>query len=155
MKKLILSLCEEDRVRLTLLLSKGRISVHVHKRARILQLYDEGLSAPAIGAAVGTNSMTARRVRRRYLQQGLERALYDAPRPGARKLLRKSQEARIVALVCSSPPRGSARWSTSLIAKEAISRGIVGKVRHETIRLLLHRHDLKPWREKNVVCSSP
>jgi hypothetical protein len=53
-------------------------------------------------------------------------------------------------MVCS-PPEGQARWSVRLIATEAVKRKLVSAVSRETIRLLLQNHDLKPWREKNVV----
>jgi hypothetical protein len=54
-------------------------------------------------------------------------------------------------MVCSEPPEGCARWTVRLIAQEAVKRRLVPKVGRETIRVLLESHDLKPWREKNVV----
>jgi len=133
------------------LLSKGAAAVRVYKRARLLQLIDGGESASAAGAAVGVDDETARRIARRYLEGGLDAAVFDAPRPGATPVLDAKQESRIVAMVCAKAPEGISRWSISLIAKEATSRGIVERVSDETIRRLLHRHELKPWREKNVV----
>jgi putative transposase len=53
--------------------------------------------------------------------------------------------------VCSRAPEGRARWSVRLIAEEAVKRKLAPKVGRETIRILLQSHDLKPWREKNVV----
>ena len=54
-------------------------------------------------------------------------------------------------MVCGSPPKGMARWSVRLIAEEAVKRKLTPQVGRETIRILLQSHDLKPWREKNVV----
>jgi hypothetical protein len=54
-------------------------------------------------------------------------------------------------MVCSDPPAGQARWTMWLIAEEAVKRKLVPQVGRETIRVLLSSHDLKPWREKNVV----
>ena len=54
-------------------------------------------------------------------------------------------------MVCGSPPQGIARWSVRLIATEAVKRKLVPLVGRETIRILLQSHELKPWREKNVV----
>ena len=119
--------------------------------ARALQLLDAGKSAPQAAEAAGLGEETVRRIARRYKEGGLQRSLYDLPRPGAEPLLDQRQESRIVAMVCSKAPNGLARWSISLIAKEVISRGIAPTVSDETIRRLLHRHELKPWREKNVV----
>ena len=54
-------------------------------------------------------------------------------------------------MVCSDPPEGRARWTVRLVAEEAVKRRVVPRVGRETIRVLLLHHDLKPWREKNVV----
>jgi hypothetical protein len=61
------------------------------------------------------------------------------------------EKQRIVAMACSTPPAGAARWTVRLIAEEAVKRKLVPRVGRETIRILLQSHDLKPWREKNVV----
>jgi len=55
--------------------------------------------------------------------------------------------------VCGPPPQGQARWSVRLIAQEAVKRKLARRVGRETIRILLQHHELKPWREKNVVRS--
>jgi hypothetical protein len=54
-------------------------------------------------------------------------------------------------MVCGPPPQGRARWSVRLIATEAVKRKLAPQVGRETIRILLQCHELKPWREKNVV----
>ena len=51
----------------------------------------------------------------------------------------------------SPPPEGRARWTVRLLAEEAVKRKLVPGVGRETVRILLENHDLKPWREKNVV----
>jgi hypothetical protein len=53
-----------------------------------------------------------------------------------------------MAMVCSDPPAGRARWTVRLVAAEAVKRQLAPKVGRETIRLLLLEHDRKPWREK-------
>ncbi len=65
-------------------------------------------------------------------------------------MLDHSQKQRLIAMVCSSPPEGRARWTVRLVAEEAVKRKLVPRVGRETIRILLLSHDLKPWREKNV-----
>ena len=92
-----------------------------------------------------------RKVGHRYQTGGLEPALYDKQRPGAATVLEDSQKQRIIAMVCSDPPEGRARWTVRLVAQEAVKRRLVPRVGRETIRILLLDHDLKPWREKNVV----
>ena len=70
-------------------------------------------------------------------------------------MLEDSQKQRIIAMVCSDPPEGRARWTVRLVVEEAVKRKLVPRVGRETIRILLLHHDLKPWREKNVVRSRP
>jgi hypothetical protein len=77
--------------------------------------------------------------------------LYERPRPGPAEILEASQKQRIIAMVCSQPPEGRARWTVRLVAEQAVKRKLVPRVGRETIRILLESHDLKPWREKNVV----
>ena len=92
-----------------------------------------------------------RNLARRYQQRGLEAALFEKQRPGTVAVLDASQKQRIIAMVCSQPPAGRARWTVRLVAQEAIQRKLVPRVGRETIRILLLDHDLKPWREKNMV----
>lgn len=87
-------------------------------------------------------------VRKRYEQGGLERALYDEPRPGARPVLSARQRQEVIAMVCGAAPAGQARWSVRLIAKEAARRGLTPRMGRETARVLLESHNLKPWRER-------
>ncbi len=104
-------------------------------------------------AGSGCSPLTAQAIRnvgRRYQQGGLDRALYEKQRPGAAEVLDDSQKQRLIAMVCSSPPEGRARWTVRLVAQEAVKRKLVPRVGRETIRILLLSHDLKPWREKNV-----
>ena len=66
-------------------------------------------------------------------------------------MLEKSQRQRIIAMICADPPEGRARWTVRLVAEEAVKRRLVPRAGRETIRILMLHHDLKPWREKNVV----
>ena len=81
--------------------------------------------------------------------------LAGVKRPGAAEVLDTNQKQRIIAMVCSDPPEGRARWTVRLVAEEAVKRKLVPNVGRETIRILLLHHDLKPWREKNVVRGGP
>jgi putative transposase len=81
--------------------------------------------------------------------------VFDQQRPGADEVLDPSQKQRIIAMVCSDPPKGRSRWTVRLVAEEAVKRKLVPRVGRETIRILSLHHDLKPWRENNVVRSRP
>ena len=92
-------------------------------------------------------------IKSRYMDGGLERALWDAPRPGKAPALSPNQKQQVVAMVCGPSPEGHARWTVRLLTEEAIKRKIVPLISREPIRLCLKSHHLKPWREKNVVRS--
>ena len=84
-----------------------------------------------------------RNLGRRHVEEGLDRALHEKPRPGHRPALSPGQAQRIVAMVCGPPPEGQARWSVRLIAAEAMRRHLVAPTTGpETIRVLLRQHDL-------------
>lgn len=151
--KISFILKKDERQRLKLILSKGKESVRIIKRAQVLNLYDQGYTSPSIARAVSIDAVTVRTIGWRYLEGGLDRALYDLPRPGNPRLLTEKQANQIIALVCSDAPEGYDRWTLELIAAKAIESGIVPTVGRETIRILLKTHDIKPWREKNVVHS--
>lgn len=120
-------------------------------RIRSLLLLDEGMAVVDVAKALGTYPRSIRRVGWRYIDQGVEHALAEEARAKVGRLLDKRQETAIIAMACSAPPEGRSRWTVVLIVKEARLRGIVESVGRETIRILLRDHDLKPWREKNVV----
>ena len=148
-----ISVLRKDRRLLDELLRSGVQPVRVVLRALALLHLADGSTAP--DTARSLKKLTAKAVRsiaHRYEDGGLDRALYEKARPGAAPLLSPSEKQRIVAMVCSDPPEGLARWTIRLIVEEAVKRKLVPRAGRETIRLLLQSHDLKPWREKNVVC---
>ena len=133
------------------LLSKGKESARVIRRAQVLKLFDKGYTSPKIAKIVDMTAVSIRSIGWRYLEGGLERALYDSPRPGNKRLLSEKQSSQIIALACSNPPAGRDRWTIELLTEKTIEKGIIHTVGRETIRILLKTHDIKPWQEKNVV----
>jgi len=140
-----------DRRAIAELLKKGRSTARIFRRAQILHLMNSGSSANEAAMRVGMKPDNARRVARRYAEAGLQAALHEKPRRKKKRLLTAEEEQRIVALACSAPPAGAARWSVRLLACEAVRQGIVVKVGKDTMHRLLKNHGLKPWLEKNVV----
>ena len=133
------------------LLKSGVQQVRVVLRALAIRQLASGRTASEVGELIGLTGKAVRAIARRYREGGLERALYEKARPGKKPLLDASTEQRIIAMVCGAPPEGQARWSVRLITAEVIKRKLVPKVGRETLRMLLESHELKPWREKNVV----
>ena len=141
----------KDQRKLRRLLRRGVQQVRVVLRATALLQLAKGTSSPQIARVLPLTEQAIRKIGHRYQQDGLERSLYDKPRPGAEPLLDDSQKQRIIAMVCSRPPAGRARWTVRLVAEQAVKRKLVPRLGRETTRILLLYHDLKPWREKNVV----
>ena len=146
---------KKDQQELRRLVKGGVQQVRVVLRALALLQLSEHASAPQIARVVQLTPQAIRRLGHRYEQAGLDGALYEKQRPGAAEILDTNQKQRIIAMVCSSPPEGQARWTVRLVAEEAVKRKLVPQVGRETIRVLLLHHDLKPWREKNVVRRRP
>lgn len=140
----------KDQKELRTLLRGGIEQVRVVLRALALLELAKGIASPQIARVIPLTAQAIRNLGRRYQEGGLERALYERRRPGAESLLDESEKQRLIAMVCSSPPEGRARWTVRLVAEEAVKRKLVPRVGRETIRVLLLSHDLKPWREKNV-----
>jgi transposase len=146
-----IDVAKKDQQTLRTLLKGGVQQVRVVLRALALLQLAESASAPQIAKVVPLTPQAIRRLGHRYQQAGLDGALYEKQRPGAAEVLDSNQKQRIIAMVCSDPPAGRARWTVRLVAEEAVKRKLVPQVGRETIRILLLHHDFKPWREKNVV----
>ena len=141
----------EDQKELWQLLRAGIQPVRVILRALALEQLSLGLTAPAVARIVHLTPQAVRRVGHRYKRGGLESALFERQGRGAKPLLEESEKQRITAMVCGPPPEGNARWTVRLVTEQAVKRKLVPQVGRETVRILLLSHDLKPWREKNVV----
>jgi putative transposase len=150
-KEFPVRLSKQERQEINRLLSGGLQPVRTVLRALALRQLADGQTIRKVAASVGLTPKTVWLTSQRYQQGGLERALYERARPGAAALLDTPQRQHIIALACSEPPAGRARWTVRLLAEEAVKRKLVPRVGRETIRVLLQSHELKPWREKNVV----
>jgi transposase len=152
-RALRIEVTKKDRRELERMLSGGVQPVRSVLRAMALLQLSKSISAPRIAEFIPLTPQAIRKVGHRYREGGFERAVYEKERPGAVSLLDASQKQRIIAMVCAGPPEGRARWTVRMVAEEAVKRRLVPRVGRETIRVLLLSHDLKPWREKNVVRS--
>ncbi len=153
MKIHTIELTPKEKKLLNGIVTKGRHSARVFQRAQILLKAHRGLKDEIIAEHLECTPQHVGRIRKRYCTTGLERALYDAARSGKPKTFQKEDETRIVAIACTKAPEGRGHWTGALLAEEAVKRGIVKKISKQKIWLILEQHDLKPWREKNVVHS--
>ena len=133
------------------LLTHGVSPARTVVRALALLRLAEGVSAPQVAAMLELTGQGVRHIAQRYSEGGVEAAVYEGPRPGKKPALDATQTQKVIALACSPPPPGQARWSIRLLAAEACKRKLVPGVGREVVRMALQDHDLKPWREKNVV----
>lgn len=139
-KKYIVTLTKEERNELLELTGSGELSVRKMKRALILLRADDGWKDKEIVAALNTSRPTVERIRKRYVEGGLEKALNEDPRPGARKKLDGRAEARIIALACSAEgPEDGGRWTLRAIAAELVELGLVDAISYEAVRQVLKK----------------
>lgn len=154
-KEHTIELDKATRHRLEQMQQRGIWLARELKHARIILLSDSSDSriVPSnaeIAHIVGCHSNTVMRIRKRFVQDGLEAALKDQPRPGQKRFLDTLAEQKLSALACTKPPDGQAHWTCALLAQELMSLKIVKTISDESVRRALLRHDLKPWRKKNV-----
>jgi transposase len=138
-KKYIVTLTYEERQELLALTSAGEISARKMKRAQILLKADENWKDKDIIAALNTSRSTVERIRKRYVEGGLEKALNEDSRPGAKRKLDGRAEAHLIALACSDPPDDSDHWALRLLADELVELGLVESISHEAVRQYLKK----------------
>ena len=114
------NLSEYEREQLLGITRRGKSSGRKMERALILCKADEGLTDQQVAEALMVGPATVGRVRQRFVEGGLERALNDLPRPGQRRKLDGKEEAHLVAVACSAAPEGHTRWTLRLLANQAV-----------------------------------
>jgi transposase len=138
-KKYIVKLEADERQHLLDLTRKGEIGARQMKRAQILLKADEGWKDADIIRALNSSRSTVERIRKRFVEGNLDRALYDDPRPGSQTKLDGWGEAQLIALACSDTPDGHATWTLRLLADKLVELGIVDSISHETVRQYLKK----------------
>jgi transposase len=145
-KKYVVDLQKEEQEMLTGLIASGAERVRKINHARILLKAGDGWTDPEISNALDISVPTIERVRQRFVEEGIQRAL--SPRKTRRKyqhLMDGVQEAHLLALACSQPPQGHRRWSLRLLASEMIHLEYIEAVSHTTIQYVMQENELKPW----------
>ncbi|HTQ41966.1 MAG TPA: IS630 family transposase [Polyangiaceae bacterium] len=142
------TLSSEERTQLQALVQGGKGPVRRLKRAQVLLAADRRSSDEQIALNVSVGTSTVYRTKRRFVEEGLEPALREVPRPGAERKLAAAEEALLVATACSRPPAGRARWTMALLADEMVRLTRHDSLSAETVRRRLAEKQLKPWQEK-------
>ena len=144
-KKFPVILSETERDELKHLIAAGTAPARKLTHARILLKADQSPEGPGwvdemVAEAVEVSQPTVSRVRKQYFEEGLEAALNR--RPPNREYYRKldgKQEAHLVALACSDPPEGQARWSLRLLADRMVELEVVDDLSYQTVRRTLKK----------------
>ena len=144
-KRYVVALKDEERVSLERLIAAGTAPARKLTHARILLKADAQPQGPGwvderIAEAVEVSRPTVARVRRQCVEEGVEAALNRrAPRRDYRRRLDGAQEARLLAVVCSQPPEGEARWTLRLLADKLVELEVVDAVSYQTVRRTLKK----------------
>jgi hypothetical protein len=143
---------KEDRALLKAMERDELLSARKWLRIRVLWMLDKEYNVAKIAEGLGTFPRVIRRVRDEFLRGGIDAALTDKPKGNRlKRKLDDGQAAKIVSLACSAAPKGFAQWTLSMLAEEATKRRVAPNVTRDDVFRILKEHDLKPWREKNVV----
>jgi len=143
MRKQHIQLSEVERETLESLVSKGKSSARVYKRALGVLELDRGKTFTAVAQSMGVSMQTMRNWRARYQTMGL-RCLEDAPRSGRPVEISGEQRAQITALACSKPPEGHGRWDLRLLADKIVELDYCEHISHTHVRTLLKKTNSTP-----------
>ena len=149
MKKYIVKLSKDEHDTLKKFIKSGRGPAQMFTRARILLKADQGDYGPSwgdekISDALDVTVQTVERVRKQLVEEGFDAVL--SRRQYTQKVSRKKidgdVEAHLIALSCSEPPEGSARWTLRLLADKVVELGYIEKISHEAVRQTLKKTNL-------------
>ena len=129
---------------LTNFIKKGLKNARSLTRARILLLANQGKRDTEIAKTLGVGRSTALRIRKRYLEEGLQSALVDKPRSGQPEKYGEKHIAEIIAQASTESPEGRKRWSLALLCEELRTKEGFKTINKESIRLILNKNKTKP-----------
>jgi transposase len=137
-------LSPEQRAAASAILDRGQAAALSFRHARILLEADEAVRRPVrtdvqVAERCGVSARTIARVRARFASTGFAGALHGRVHPGAAPKLSAEQEARLIALACTAPPEGRARWSVRLLADRVVELEAMPPIGRELVRTTLKK----------------
>jgi hypothetical protein len=145
-KKYVVRLTADERAQLEALIGKGKAPARRLLKARILLKADvseagDGWSDGRIIEALETNALMVYRVRKQLVEEGFEAVLSRKQRatPAVPRIFDGEKEAKLIALACSKPPKGRARWTLRLLENKVVELGIVERASDSTIGRVLKK----------------
>src|ERR1700694_481376 len=138
-KEYIVKLTAKERQRLLAVVNKGQNKAAAIRRAHILLKSDEGKSDREISELLYIHEDSVRNTRKRFVEDGVHGTLSDKAKAKRATNLNEHQQAHLVAVACSKPPTGQARWTLDLLVAQLVKDGIVTEISPETVRLALKK----------------
>lgn len=149
-KRYVVTLTDEEHRSLRALVSSGKGAARKLTHARILLKADAGRGGPAwtdaaISEGVDVGTATVERVRKRFVEEGLEAALVPARSNRVyKRKLDGDGEAHLIALACSESPEGRSRWTLELLADRMVALREVDSLSYQTVRRVLKKTKSSP-----------
>jgi len=155
-KKYVVRLSGEEREQLEAVIRKGKSSAQRLLKARVLLKADvsesgEGWSDSRIIDALETSASMVYRVRKQLVEEGFEEVLSRKQRatPAVQRIFDGEKEAKLIALACSKPPPGRARWTLRLLENKVVELNIVDRASDSTIGRTLKKTFSSPIADSN------
>lgn len=121
------------------ILRRGSAPARRQTRARALDLLHRGHHPDQVADTLQLSGATVFNIKRRYLEEGLDAALFDKQRPGRPPTIDGKMRAQITALACSRAPQGHASWTLRLLADRAVELGFVKSISHTAVKKILKK----------------
>jgi len=146
-KKYVVELTSEERKQLTAMIQKGKTAGYKIRHAQILLRIDQGKQGSCwsdgkVAEAFGAHITTVERLRRRFVEEGLEAALERHNRQNYTRKLDGDAEAHLIAIACSEPPEGRNEWTLRLLADKLVELKVVDSISHMTVSRTLKKTNL-------------
>ncbi|MFH1052125.1 MAG: IS630 family transposase [bacterium] len=148
----------EEREWLNSIIKKGKVKAKKYRQAMILINCDETnkskkhVTNEMISKVLNVGMRTIDRVKKTFVEEGIDIVLDGKPRKRQYdKKMDGDSEAHLIALSCSKPPEGYAQWSLRLLADKMVELEYVESLSHETVRRVLKKNEIKPWRSKGWI----
>lgn len=149
MKKYMVELTSEEQRQLEGLVKKGKVAGYKIRHAQMLLKADQGKQGPGwrdkqIAQAFGAHLTTVERLRKRFVEQGLEAALERNKRQNYTCKLDGDAEARLITIACGEPPEGRNEWTLRLLADRLVELSVVDSISHMTVSRTLKKTNSSP-----------
>ena len=147
MKKYIVELTSEERKQLQQLIKKGKVAGYKIRHAQMLLKTDQGNHGPSwpdaqIAEVFAAHVTSVERLRKRFVEQGLDAALERNKRDNYTRKLDGDAEAHLTAIACSKPPAGRSEWSLRLLADRLVELSVVDSISYMTVSRTLKKTNL-------------